>query len=219
MKQKNSKPKRVDQSPEWQVEDEPTGSRWRFYMVPAIVLVIILGTVYWLQSSQPDTVGASTQIQSFGKVSGQAPKVGAPASDFTLTSLDGKPVSLSSFKGKVVILNFFATWCPPCRAEMPDLESTYKDLKDKGFEVVAVDLQEDKNTVSGYAKSLGLDFTILLDPNADVFGQYRINGLPTSFFIDKDGTIKDFTIGGLNKKLFQQRLDKLFQLSSSGSGQ
>ncbi len=212
MKHKSSKIDPNDQGPEWQDEEESTGSRLRYFIVPGAVLVIIMAVVALIQWSQPDSVGATTQISFGGKVgTGPAPKVGSPAPDFTLVSLDGKPTSLSSFKGKVVLLNFFATWCPPCRAEMPDLEATYKELKDRGFEVVAVDLQEDKNTVSGYVKSLGLDFTILLDPGADVFGDYRVNGLPTSFFIDRNGVIQDMTIGGLNKKLFQQKVEKLLQ--------
>ncbi|MDO8692057.1 MAG: TlpA disulfide reductase family protein [Dehalococcoidia bacterium] len=210
MKQRSSRSKDTERTPEWLDEDEPSGSRFRFFLVPAIVLVIVLALVYFLQAGETDAVGASTQVFG-GKVTGAGPKVGAPALDFSLPNLDGKATALSSFKGKVVMLNFFATWCPPCRAEMPDLVATYKDSKDKGFEIVAVDLQEDKAAVSGYAKSLGIDFTVLLDSNATVFGQYHVNGLPTSVFIDRSGTVQEIVIGGLNKKLITQRLDKLLQ--------
>ncbi len=209
MKIKTSKPKVEDTA--WQDEEDVSdGPRWRFYAVPGIVLVIVLALGFLIQSGQ-EAEGASTAITFAGKVNTPAPKVGAAAPDFTLVGLNGKPVSLSSFKGKVVLLNFFATWCPPCRAEMPDLEATYKELKDQGFEIVAVDLQEDSNTVSGYARSLGLDFTILLDRDAEAVSLYHVNGLPTTFFIDRNGTIQDLAIGALNKKSIRQRLDKLLQ--------
>ncbi len=208
MKKRGFRSKDAERPLEWVEEDEPAGSRFRYFVVPAAVLVIVLALVYFLQAGETDAVGATTQVYG-GRATGTAPKVGAAAADFTLNSLDGKPVTLSSFKGKVVMLNFFATWCPPCRAEMPDLVATYRDLKDKGFEIVAVDLQEDKATVSGYTKSLGVDFTVLLDSNATVFGQYHVNGLPTSIFIDRNGVVQDIVIGGLNKKLIYQKLDKL----------
>mgnify|MGYP001611624668 FL=1 len=210
MKAKQSKLDTSQRLPEWQDEEPEERNRWRFLVVPAVVIVLVGALVVLLQSGQDDTVGATTQITFGGKATGTAPKVGAAAPDFTLPSLGGKAVSLNSYKGKVVLLNFFATWCPPCRAEMPDLESSYKELKDKGLEIIAVDLQEDQNTVSGYVKSLGLSFTILLDRGADVFGQYHVTGLPTSYFIDRDGVIREVSIGALNKKLIMQKLEKLF---------
>ncbi|MDP2661131.1 MAG: TlpA disulfide reductase family protein [Dehalococcoidia bacterium] len=210
MKLRRSRSKDTERTPEWRDQDEPAGSRSRLFLVPAVVLVIVFALVYLLQAGETDAVGATTQVYG-GKATGTGPKVGAPAADFTLANLDGKPTALSSFKGKVVMLNFFATWCPPCRAEMPDLVATYRDSKDKGFEIVAVDLQEDKATVAGYAKSLGIEFTVLLDSNATVFGQYHVNGLPTSIFIDRNGTIQEIVIGGLNKNLINQKLDKLLQ--------
>lgn len=195
---------------EWREEEGPAGSRWRFFLVPAVVIVLVGALVWLLQAREGSQVGASQPVSFGGKVGGAAPKVGTPAPDFTLPSLEGKAVSLSNFRGKVVLLNFFATWCPPCRAEMPDLEATYKELKSKGLEIVAVDLQEDQATVSGYTKSLGLTFTVLLDRGADVFGQYRITGLPTTYFIDREGVVREFTIGALNKKLIMQKVEKLF---------
>src|SRR3989304_5771432 len=209
MKQKSSKLQETELGLEWLDEEPQGGSRWRFLLVPAIVIILVGALVWVLQAGQEDTEGASQPVAFGGKGSGPAPTAGPPAPDFTLTSLDGKKVSLADYRGKVVLLNFFATWCPPCRAEMPDLEATYKELKSQGFEVVAVDLQEDQNTVSGYAKSLGLSFTIVLDRGADVFGQYRITGLPTSYFIDRDGVVREFIIGGMNKKMIQQKVEKI----------
>lgn len=211
MKNRGSKLRDIEQNSEWQDDDSNPGGRMRFLIVPAVVLVLVAAIVWAFQANEADGPGASTRVDFGGRAGGVAPQVGQVAPDFTLTTIDGKNISLNSFRGKVVLLNFFATWCPPCRAEMPDLQASYADLQSKGFEIVAVDLQEDQPTVSGYAKSLGLSFTILLDRNATVFGQYHITGLPTSYFIDKDGTVRDYTIGGLNKKLLQQKLDKLLQ--------
>lgn len=209
MKDRSSKLTSTIESLEWQDEEPREGARWRFLLVPAVVIVFVAAMVWLLQAGQEDTVGATTQITFGGKATGAAPKPGAPAPDFTLTTLDGKKASLGDFRGKVVLLNFFATWCPPCRAEMPDLEATYKELKGKGLEIVAIDLQEDNATVSGFTKSLGLTFPILLDRGADVFGQYHITGLPTTFFIDRDGVIREFVIGGLNKKIIMEKLGKI----------
>ncbi|MDO8690543.1 MAG: redoxin domain-containing protein [Dehalococcoidia bacterium] len=209
MKVKDSRQRKADLPPEWQDDDSNPGGRLRFLLVPAIVLALV-GAVVWIaQASQGDGVGQSTRVDFGGKVGGAAPIVGQAAPDFTLTNLEGKSVSLSSFRGKAVMVNFFATWCPPCRAEMPTLQSTYKDMQSQGFEIVAVDLQEDQGAVSGYAKSLGLSFTILLDRNATVYGQYHITGLPTSYFIDRDGIVKDYVIGGLSKDLLKQKLNNI----------
>lgn len=210
MKPKSYQEPDAGQSLGWQDEEGSEGNRWRFILVPAIVIVLVGALVWLLQSGQGESVGASQQITFGGKVSVPAPKIGAPAPDFTMPSLDGKAVSLSDYRGKVVLLNFFATWCPPCRAEMPDLAAAYKGLKDRGLEIVAVNLQEDQPTVSGYAKSLGLTFTVLLDREAKVFGQYHVTGLPTTYFIDRDGVVRELAIGALNMKLIMQKVEKLF---------
>jgi peroxiredoxin len=200
---------------EWEGEEEEVGGGLggglRFLLVPLIVVVLIGASVWFLQASsgQGSQVGQSQTITFGGPAAGPAPKVGALAPDFTLPDLEGKPVSLSSFRGKVVILNFFATWCPPCRAEMPDLEVVYKELKGQGFEVVAIDLQEDERAVKGFASSLGLTFPILLDREASVFGQYHVTGLPTSYFIDREGVIRELTIGAMNRSIIMEKLRKI----------
>ena len=115
---------------------------------------------------------------------------GRAAEDFTLNDLNGKKVSLSSFKGKVVLLNFWATWCPPCRAEMPSLEKLYQRLKDKGFTVLAVATDRAAVDVKDYLKAQPLSFTILLDGNLKISRErYKVFMMPTTFLIDKRGVV------------------------------
>ena len=117
--------------------------------------------------------------------------------DFTLQSLDGTSVSLSSFKGKVVLLSFWATWCGPCKQEMPEMQALYQKLKGSGFEVVAVDMMEDKATVSDFVKKNGYTFPILLDTKGEVGGGglYDARAIPTNYIVDKAGRIVGRKIG------------------------
>ena len=107
--------------------------------------------------------------------------------DFELENLAGKKVKLSSFTGKVVVLNFWATWCPPCRAEIPSLQALYDKLGKLGFEIVAVDLQEDKAKVAAFAKTNKMTFPILLDLQGAVGSTYGASAIPTSYVIDRRG--------------------------------
>ena len=119
----------------------------------------------------------------------------APA--FTLKNLDGKEINLNDYKGKAVLLNFWATWCEPCLEEMPAMQKVYNILKDKGFVVLAVSIDEagrEKN-VRTFAKKLGLFFPILLDSEQKVRDKYFHNGLPTSYLINAKGKLKGFIPG------------------------
>ena len=118
-----------------------------------------------------------------------APVVGAPAPDFTLADVSGTQVSLSDFKGQVVLLNFWATWCPPCKLEMPTLQQHYVDFKDQGLVVVGVEAGEPKAEVQAFAAEQQLTFPILPDEKSAVTDQYRVLALPTTFVIDRQGVI------------------------------
>ncbi len=115
--------------------------------------------------------------------------------EFQLPSLSGARVRLSSLKGKVVLLNFWATWCPACRQEMPSMQRMYQRLRAEGFEVLAVDLQEDRQRVQSFAKDLGLSFPILLDSDGSVGGEYGAHALPTTFLLDRRGLIFAWAVG------------------------
>jgi thiol-disulfide isomerase/thioredoxin len=117
------------------------------------------------------------------------PKSDFMSEDFTLETLAGKSVSLSSYKGKIVLLSFWATWCGPCQIEMPAMEKLYQQMKGKGLEVVAVDVREDKSTVSSFIKKQGYTFPVLLDVKGDVSGSemYAAGGIPVNYLIDRKG--------------------------------
>ncbi|MBP9838586.1 MAG: TlpA family protein disulfide reductase [Proteobacteria bacterium] len=119
---------------------------------------------------------------------------GSKAIDFTLIDLQGKKYSLADFKGKVVLFNFWATWCVPCVAEMPALERLYKTLKDKNFEIVAVsvDPADDNEKVEKFLTEKGITFKILRDPELELAQKYQTSGFPETFFISKNGEFLNF---------------------------
>ena len=115
--------------------------------------------------------------------------INAKASDFTLKDLSGRSIALSSFKGKVVLLNFWATWCPPCRAEMPGLNKLYNELKNRGFVIVAVSTDRSISQVKDFLEKNKVDFPVLFDENRTAAKLYRVFSMPTTFLIDRNGTV------------------------------
>jgi len=125
-----------------------------------------------------------------------APDVGRYAPEFKLTDINGKRVALSDLRGKVVLLNFWATWCGPCRAEMPSLGNLYEALKGKGFVVIAVSVDTSEKPVKPFVSEKRISFPVLMDKDKEVaFDQYGVFGLPTSFLIDRRGVIVEKFMG------------------------
>ncbi|MFQ5592743.1 MAG: redoxin domain-containing protein [Anaerolineae bacterium] len=120
----------------------------------------------------------------------RAAKIGEPAPDFTLPTPDGETVTLSDLRGRPVLINFWATWCPPCKIEMPDIENLYQKYKDQGFTVIAVDQQESAEAVRQYFQEMGLSFQPVIDSSGEIFNLYRVVALPTSYFIDAEGIVR-----------------------------
>jgi thiol-disulfide isomerase/thioredoxin len=118
--------------------------------------------------------------------------------DFTLPLLDGTRVTLSQLKGKVVFLNFWATWCGPCVSEMPSMEAVYQKLKNKGFEILAVNLGETKGEVSEFIKKYNLNFPAVLDERDITSDYYNIQAIPTTYIIDRRGLIIARLVGSTN---------------------
>lgn len=129
-----------------------------------------------------------------------APVVGAPAPDFTLLDLAGNPVTLSSLRGQVVLINFWATWCGPCRIEMPAIERRYEQYRSQGFAVLAVDADEPATEVSAFVHAYALTFTTLLDPGLVVNDLYRVRGYPTSYFVDRSGMVRALHVGSMTER-------------------
>lgn len=142
--------------------------------------------------------------------------VGQRAPDFELETLDGQRVKLSDFAGRPVWINIWASWCAPCRAEMPEIEQVYRESRaadvqgaDTGPVVLLVSLGEDPAVVRRYLESTRYDLPFLLDPDFAITAGYRITGLPTHFFIDRGGTIRDLAIGGLKPNGMRARLARI----------
>lgn len=127
----------------------------------------------------------------------RVPVVGAPAEDFRLVDLEGKQQSLSQYRGKVVLVNFWATWCKPCTTEMPAMQATYDRLRDKGFVVLAINELEDDAKVREHIKQHGHTFPVLMDRENKVANQFGVFGLPVSVFIDEKGVVQEYIKGGL----------------------
>ena len=148
-----------------------------------VVPTLVLG----LAAAMAAPAGAVTQYAQ--RLGLQSPKEVVEAPDFTLKDLTGREVRLTDFRGKVVFLNFFATWCVPCRAEMPAMERLHRNFRDKGLVVLAVDIQESARTVRPFMRDLKLSFPALLDEDGSVAYMYSVRPVPATYLISRDGRI------------------------------
>ena len=142
----------------------------------------------------------------------QIPEIGEIAGDFQLEDLDGNSVALNDFYGKPILLNFWATWCNPCREEIPLLQTIYGDSRwqDEDLVILAVDIGEKKTTVKDFVEQYGISFTVLLDAEREVSMQYFVRGVPTTYFIDRKGVIQSVTIGAFaNIEEIEKNLNKI----------
>ena len=128
-------------------------------------------------------------------VPGQPPSTGAP--DFELENLDGETVTLSGLRGRPVMLNFWASWCGPCRQEMPDIQQVFEDgkWKEQGLVILVINVGETPSTVREFIEGNGFSFPVLLDEDNSVARAYNIRGIPATFFIDRSGIIGDMKVG------------------------
>ena len=151
------------------------------------------------------TPGEGT-LDADGKELKVGARVGRLAPNFRLATPDGTPLALSDFRGKPVLINFWATWCGPCRFEMPELQAMHERLGDD-LQVLAVDLDESSGDVRDFFEELGLTFTAVIDKDEDVANEYRLFGLPSTYIVDEDGIIRALKVGpfvdqdDLNKSL------------------
>lgn len=168
--------------------------------------ILLLG-LFWILLSA-DKSHASTS----GTVA--APQKGFLAPDFELKTTTGETIKLSDLRGKAVLVNLWATWCPPCRAEMKSIDKVYNEYKDQGLIVLAVNMtyQDDASKIAPFVTAEGLTFPILLDP-AGVVGQaYQLRSLPSSFFIGRDGIIHEVVIGGpMAEVLLRTRIENILK--------
>ena len=154
-------------------------------LVPATSLAAVI----------PDRESAAVVVLAAATATSLPPGQAAPS--FSLVGLDGKLHRLTDYRGKRVVLNFWATWCVPCRLEMPLLQKTHEQLQNNGLVVIGINMAEDEPAVRQYVGDLGITFPILLDTDRIATIQYKVIGLPTTFFIDTEGVIRASQVGPL----------------------
>ncbi|RBP05339.1 thiol-disulfide oxidoreductase ResA [Rossellomorea aquimaris] len=136
-------------------------------------------------------------------------QTGDQAPDFQLETLEGEIVKLSDYKGQGVFLNFWATYCPPCKEEMPYMQNQFEEFKYKGVTILAVDVGEPKVTVDKFAKRYGLTFPILLDQNQEVLDSYGVGPIPVTFLIDEEGKVVDRVTASLSEETIKKYMHSI----------
>jgi peroxiredoxin len=174
-------------------------TRWNALMAA----VLLLGLAWiWLNRIPSGATTAANRLPP-------APAVGHPAPDFTLTTVTGESFTLAARRGKPVVLNFWATWRPPCRAELPELQAASGRLAGQ-VAIVGVNQAEQVGAVQAFAANLDLSFPIPLDTDATASRLYAVRSLPTTFFIDRDGVIRQIQIGAVTEATLTQLLRKVY---------
>ena len=143
------------------------------------------------EASAPETA-MGKRLSSLGF---QTPTADLPAVDFSLKDLSGQDQNLGSYAGKVIFLNFWATWCGPCRAEIPSMEELYLELGNEGFVIIAVNSQEAGEQVAGFVENIGMSFPVLLDTDGRVGAAYSVRAIPTTYIVDPQGYILGRMVG------------------------
>ncbi len=174
---------------------------WRSVLLPLLVIGAIAFAIWWLEYRPGGDGGGVSPIsgEQYGVVDlpealllpGLAVGAGEGklAPDFLLGTLEGGELRLSDLRGQAVVLNFWATWCGPCRKEIPQLVAAYDRFRGQGLVVIGVNLQEDAGTVEGYSRDFGMHFPVPIDRSGAVAREYRLLGVPTTYFIDRDGVV------------------------------
>lgn len=191
----------------------------RSIIIWTIALILVAVAVYttYQYNNAPVPAPAQTPAQTQNPAAAAPPETenqnvqeSIDAIDFKLTDLNGKEVSLSDYKGKTIYVNFWATWCPPCKEEMPYIQQLYKERKDTDLVILTVDLQESQSTVSKFMTDNKYDFPVLLDNNGDVASTYGIMNIPLSILIDENFKIVSAREGAMEDyAALQEFVDQL----------
>ena len=164
----------------------------------AVALVIVIGGLFTWRELLTDDGGSGDTALGIAEQS-LTVEVGQPVPDFTLETPGGELVSLSDFRGQVVVLNFWATWCTPCRKEMPEFQALWEEHEAQGdLMLLAVNLQESADSVAAFVDEFGLTFPVALDSDGEVLDEYGLPGLPGTFFIDSAGVLQARVLGPLS---------------------
>ena len=177
------------------------------YRRRAIYIVLLAFGLVWIYRSM-DRTNAPTS----GSVA--APQQGFLAPDFSLNTPGGETIRLADLRGQAILVNLWATWCPPCREEMRAIEEVYEEYREQGFTVLAVNMtyQDDPIRVMPFVEEQQLSFPILLDESGEMAHAYQMRSLPSSYFIRRDGTINEVVIGGpMSEALLRTRIEAILE--------
>lgn len=207
------------------VEERPQNRReWqgvaRSLALPIVIVAAIVGVLLWFERTRD---GGAVDTGGYGIVAlpdalnttGRSPatEIGRAAPDFLLQTPEGDDVRFSDLRGEPVLVNFWASWCTPCREEMPEIVRAYNEHRDDGLLVVAVNLQENADQVREFAREFGMDFTVVIDRNGQVGDSWRIGGpvegIPASYFIDRDGVVRDRVYGPMTEEALAEKLETI----------
>ncbi|NOX63049.1 MAG: TlpA family protein disulfide reductase [Chloroflexi bacterium] len=194
-----------------------TARKRQALIVMAVGLLVGLAAIYLsLNQDAPASIevnaeaGAFPVASLFGVNNAQTqPDAGYRAPDFAMHQADGETIYLSDYQGRPVIINFWATWCPPCRAEMPELVRVYNEYKDDGLVIIAVDSMESQEAVAEFVKAFRMNMPVVIDAQGQVMSAYKTQSLPSSFFIDRNGVVQVRWIGILTPEILQQNLEAI----------
>lgn len=161
-----------------------------------VVVAFCAGGLYYSLSQEPDMSVSNAQRNN-------------PAPNLILTDMSGKKVELTSYKGKPLFLNFWATWCPPCVAEMPYINEIYPEYKDKiNFALVSVEAPGDKTKVEKFIQDKGMTVPVFMGDNQAITSLYKVQGIPTTYIINAKGEMVTVHVGGMNKDMLKKLIDE-----------
>lgn len=176
-----------------------------FLIIPGAGLIVMALIGVLLSLGPGKNVGNSNSI-TFPPI-----EVNQAAPELTLNTLDGDQVSLEDFRGDVVLLNNWATWCPPCRMEMPEFNAYYNKYKDQGFQVLAVEAGQPEHEVRTFVEENQLDFLILLDPENKSLEMFQNSSLPNSYVMDREGKLRLVWLGAINEATLEEWVTPLIK--------